>query len=241
MFEADSRFSALMTNSCSVAGNRSLGSTTIIYFCKLRVDRLMNKLLISLLISLGISGAAWAQGDAAAGQGKAAVCAGCHGVDGNSTAPTFPKLAGQSAGYIAKQLKDIKSGARPSPLMVGFAAPLSDQDMADLGAYFATLEVSSGTAADAELVAKGEEIYNAGVQAKGVAACAACHAPDGAGNSLAGFPAVKGQYAMYVDGQLKAFRGGSRANDPAKMMQDTAAKLSDAEIAAVSAYIETMK
>ncbi|MEH6651062.1 MAG: c-type cytochrome [Motiliproteus sp.] len=200
----------------------------------------MNKLLISLLISFGISGVAMAQGDAAAGEGKAAVCFGCHGADGNSISPAFPKLAGQNTSYITKQLKDIKTGVRPSPLMVGFAAGLSDQDMADLAAFFGAKEANNAAATDAVLVAKGQAIYSAGVQSKGVAACAACHSPEGAGNGLAGFPAVKGQYAMYVDGQLKAFRSGSRANDPSNMMRDLAAKLSDDEIKAVSAYIETM-
>ncbi|MEH6469728.1 MAG: c-type cytochrome [Halopseudomonas sp.] len=200
----------------------------------------MNKLLISLLISFGISGAAWAQGDAAAGQGKAAVCFGCHGADGNATAPSFPKLAGQNANYLVKQLKDIKGGVRPSPLMMGFAAGLADQDMEDLAAFFSTLEVSQGAATDADLVAKGQAIYSAGIQSKGVAACAACHSPKGAGNGLAGFPSVKGQYAIYVDSQLKAFRDGGRANDPSSMMRDVAGKLSDGEIKAVSAYIETM-
>lgn len=200
----------------------------------------MNKLLISLLISFGISGVAMAQGDAAAGEGKAAVCFGCHGADGNSISPAFPKLAGQNPSYIAKQLKDIKTGVRPSPLMAGFAAGLSDQDMADLAAFFGAKTANNAAATDADLVAKGQAIYSAGVQSKGVAACAACHSPEGAGNGLAGFPAVKGQYAMYVDGQLKAFRSGSRANDPSNMMRDLAAKLSDDEIKAVSAYIETM-
>lgn len=200
----------------------------------------MNKLLISLLISFGISGVAMAQGDAAAGEGKAAVCFGCHGADGNSISPAFPKLAGQNPSYIAKQLKDIKTGVRPSPLMVGFAAALTDQDMADLAAFFSAKPANNSAATDADLVAQGQAIYSSGVQSKGVAACAACHSPEGAGNGLAGFPAVKGQYAMYVDGQLKAFRSGSRANDPSKMMRDLAAKLSDDEIKAVSAYIETM-
>tara|TARA_R110001583_G_C5571489_1_gene402101 strand:- start:199 stop:801 length:603 start_codon:yes stop_codon:yes gene_type:complete len=200
----------------------------------------MNKLLISLLISIGVSGAAWAQGDAAAGQGKAAVCFGCHGADGNATAPTFPKLAGQHPGYIVKQLKDIKGGARISPMMVGFAAGLAEQDMQDLAAFFSGQTVSKGVVADADLVAKGKAIYSAGIEDKGVAACAACHGPQGAGNGLAGFPAVQGQYGMYVEAQLKVFRDGARANDPAAMMRDLAAKLSDTEIKAVSAYIETM-
>ncbi|MFT5722260.1 MAG: cytochrome c553 [Motiliproteus sp.] len=200
----------------------------------------MNKLLISLLISIGVSGAAWAQGDAAVGQGKAALCAGCHGADGNGASPAFPKLAGQHPSYLVKQLKDIKGGVRISPMMVGFAAGLAEQDMEDLAAYFSTLEVTKGVATDADLVAKGEAIYSAGIQSKGVAACAACHGPDGAGNGLAGFPSLKGQYSAYVEAQLKGFRDGARANDPAAMMRDIAGKLNDGEIKAVSAYILTM-
>lgn len=197
----------------------------------------MNKLLISLLVSLGISGFAFAQGDAAAGQNKAAVCFGCHGADGNGNAPTFPKLAGQSANYLAKQLQDIKGGVRQSPMMMGFAAGLAEQDMQDLAAFFSGLEVKAGQTdpAKAEL---GKKIYNSGIADKGVAACAACHGPAGEGNDLAGFPSLKGQYAAYVDGQLKAFSSAARANDPNGMMRDVAKKLSDAEMAAVASYLE---
>ncbi len=200
----------------------------------------MNKLLISLLVSFGISGAAMAQGDAAAGQTKAASCFGCHGADGNSTAPSFPKLAGQHPGYIAKQLADIKSGARPSPMMAGFAAGLSAQDQQDLGAFFSTLTTSTGTV-DAALAAKGAEIYSAGLAAKGVAACSACHGNSGEGNAQANFPTLNGQYAAYVESQLKAFRDGTRANDPNSMMRGVAARMSDADIKAVSAYVEGLK
>ncbi len=200
----------------------------------------MNKLLISLLISIGASGAAWAQGDAAAGQGKAAICSGCHGADGNANAPSFPKLAGQHANYLVKQLKDIKAEVRPSPMMLAFASGLTEQDMEDLGAFFSTQTVSKGDVTDADLVAQGKEIYSAGIQSKGVAACAACHGPKGEGNGLAGFPAVKGQYDLYVDAQLKAFRDGGRANDPSAMMRDISGKMSDGEIRAVSAYILAM-
>jgi cytochrome c553 len=200
----------------------------------------MNKLLISLLISIGVSGAAWAQGDAAAGQGKAAVCFGCHGADGNATAPAFPKLAGQHANYLVKQLKDIKGGVRPSPMMMAFASGLADQDMEDLAAFFSSLTVSKGEVADADLVAQGKKIFSSGVPSKGVAACAACHGPNGEGNGLAGFPAVKGQYSMYVEAQLKAFSKGDRANDPSAMMRDIAGKMSESEIKAVSAYILAM-
>jgi len=200
----------------------------------------MNKLLISLLVSFGISGFAFAEGDAAAGQSKAAVCFGCHGADGNATAPSFPKLAGQSATYIVKQLQDIKSGVRQSPMMAGFAAGLADQDMEDLAAFFSGLEVKVGET-DPAKAEQGEKIYTAGIADKGVAACAACHGPAGKGNALAGFPSVKGQYAAYVEGQLKAFSTGARANDPNGMMRDVAKKLSDAEMAAVASYLEGLK
>lgn len=197
----------------------------------------MNKLLISLLVSLGISGFAHAAGDAGAGQTKAAVCFGCHGADGNATAPTFPKLAGQNEKYIVKQLKDIKGNVRPSAMMAGFAAGLSEQDMEDLAAFFSGLELKPGTSTDAT----GASIYSAGLADKGVAACAACHGPAGEGNALAGFPSLKGQYGMYVEAQLKAFRDGARANDPSSMMRDLASKMSDADIKAVAAHIEGMK
>lgn len=201
----------------------------------------MNKLVISLLVSLGISGVAFAEGDAAKGQAKAAVCASCHMADGNSLAPTFPKIAGQKASYIAKQLKEIKEGARTAPIMVPFAGMLAtDEDRANVAAYFASQKVKAGNPANAELAAKGKVIYETGVLNKGVAACTACHGPAGEGNELAVFPQLQAQHAMYIEQQLKAFRAGSRANDPAGMMRDIASKLSDDEIKAVAAYIQTM-
>ncbi len=200
----------------------------------------MNKLLISLLVSLGISGYAMAEGDAAAGQVKAAACVACHGADGNSPAPTFPKLAGQNPSYIAKQLKDIKNGVRPSPMMMAFANMVgTDEDRANVAAFFSSQTVKAGTA-DAELAAKGKMIYTAGIPGKGVAACVACHGPAGEGNDLAVFPQLQGQHAAYTETQLKAFRDETRANDPSRMMRDVAAKLSDKEIKAVASYLQAM-
>ncbi|WP_207060714.1 cytochrome c [Motiliproteus sp. SC1-56] len=196
----------------------------------------MNKLLISLLVSLGIAGFAHAEGDAEAGQAKAAVCFGCHGADGNATTPTFPKLAAQHENYLVKQLKEFKSGDRPSATMAGFAAGLSEDDMADLAAFFGSLEVKLGDTSDA----RGQEIYEAGLADKGVAACGACHGTQGEGNALAGFPTLKGQYATYVEAQLKAFRDGARANDPNGMMRGVAANMSDADMKAVATYVEGM-
>lgn len=197
----------------------------------------MNKLLISLLVSLGITGVAHAAGDPAAGQQKTAVCAACHGADGNSIAPNFPKLAGQNENYLLKQLKEIKGGVRTVPEMTGLLDAMSEQDLADIAAYFASKSVQIGQAA-ADQVAAGEAIYRAGVAEKGLAACTACHAPNGQGNNAAGFPALTGQSATYIESTLKKFAAGDRSNDPSGMMRDIAVKMSDAEIKAVAQYIQ---
>ncbi len=201
----------------------------------------MNKWLISLSIAaFVVSSAVQAAGDAAAGQEKSAVCASCHGVDGNSINPIWPSLAGQHPGYIVKQLQDFKAGARQDPVMGPMAMPLSDEDMVNLAAFFSDQEVKGGAAA-ADQVELGEKIYRGGNLASGVSACAACHAPNGVGNPAANFPAVAGQHAPYVEKALKDFRGAMRVNDSAKMMQAIAAKMTDAEIAAVAQYIQGLQ
>ena len=197
----------------------------------------MNKLLISLLVTFGISGGAQAAGDAAAGQANAGVCAGCHSADGNSAVPNFPKLAGQNAAYLLKQLTEIQSGSRQVVEMTGLLANFSEQDLADIAAYYASQKVQIGQTSE-ELVAAGQQIYRAGLMEKGVAACTACHSPNGTGNASAGFPALSGQHAAYVEKQLMAFRNGARANDPNGMMRDIAAKLSDTDIKAVADYVQ---
>ncbi|MCG6575582.1 cytochrome c4 [Pseudomonas sp. AF32] len=207
----------------------------------------MNKLIVSLLLTLGISGVAHAAGgsasivaDAKAGQAKAAVCGACHGPDGNSMAPNFPKLAGQGERYLNKQLHDIKSGKRTVLEMTGLLNNLSDQDLADISAYFASQKGSVG-AADPKLVARGEALFRGGNLEKGLPACTGCHAPDGKGNAPAGFPHLGGQHAQYVTKQLTDFRKeeGGRANDgDAMTMRTIARKLSDEDIAAVASYIQ---
>ncbi len=197
----------------------------------------MNKLLISLLLTIGLTGVAHAAGDAAAGKGKTAVCGACHGADGNSAIANFPKLAGQNEKYLIKQLNDIKSGKRPVVEMTGLLDALSEQDIADISAYFAKQNGTVGHAAK-DLVEQGQQIYRAGIADKGVAACTACHSPTGGGNAQAGFPAIGGQHAAYTEKQLMTFRKGERNNDPQQMMQDVAGKLSDAEIKAVASYIQ---
>ena len=185
------------------------------------------------LASTGVSAA----GNAEAGKAKATNCAGCHGVNGNSTNPAWPKLAGQHASYIAKQLADFKAGKmRSDPLMGGQVAGLSSQDMKDLGAYFAKQTGSQGGASK-KLVASGEKLYRGGNKKKGVAACIACHGPTGAGNPGAKFPKLSGQHAAYVEKAMKDFRSGKRTNDTNKMMQIIAEKMNDKEIKAVASYI----
>ena len=194
-------------------------------------------LTLAALVGLATFGNAQAAGDAEAGKAKSATCAACHGPDGNSVAPNFPKLAGQHAAYIAKQLAEYKSGERKNATMNGMAAPLSEQDMADLAAFYAAQEVKVGQAAE-DKVALGESLYRAGNAASGVAACAACHEPTGIGNPMANFPSLSGQHAEYTATQLKYFRSGERANDAGAMMRGVAGKMTDAEIEAVSQYIQ---
>ena len=205
----------------------------------------MNKLIVSLLLTLGITGVAVAaegplKGDATAGQAKAAVCGACHGPDGNSPAPNFPKLAGQGERYLTKQMQDIKSGKRTVLEMTGLLTNLSDQDLADIAAYFASQKGSVG-AADPKLVARGEKLFRGGDLEKGLPACTGCHSPNGAGIAAAGFPHLSGQHATYIAKQLTDFRKeeAGRANDgDTAIMRTIARKLSDEDIAAVSSYIQ---
>lgn len=198
----------------------------------------MNKLLVSLLLTLGLTGMAHAAGDAVAGQGKVAVCGACHGADGNSLAPTFPKLAGQGERYLLKQLNDIKSGVRAVVPMTGMLSSLSEQDLADIAAYFASQNMSVG-AADPKRVARGQELFRGGKLEQGMPACTGCHSPTGAGNAAAGFPKIGGQHADYIALQLTGFREGERTNDgDTKIMRSIAEKLSNKDIAALSSYIQ---
>jgi len=206
----------------------------------------MNKLKFAVVMFAAILAApAMAAGDAAAGEKKAAVCAACHGQDGNSPGGDFPSLAGQGEKYLTKQLVGYKSGARANPIMQGQVAGLSEQDMADLAAFYASKTVKGGSA-KADLVAQGERLYRGGNPATGVAACAGCHGPAGQGIDAAGFPALAGQHASYTELQLRAFRAAGREdlgapsyrrNDDGSMMQSVAAKLSDTEIRAIASYI----
>lgn len=177
-----------------------------------------------------------AGGNVAAGQAKAAICAGCHGADGNGGAdPTWPKLAGQDPDYIAKQLADFKSGARKDPIMSGMATPLSATDMKNLGAYFASLKAKPGAASDALLAKQGQKIFRGGNAKMGVSACMSCHGPSGRGIPPR-FPKVSGQNTAYTQKQLLAFKAGNRAND-GETMTRTAFRMSEQEIKAVAEYM----
>jgi len=195
------------------------------------------RLMFGILVAAGVLAAPAAMAaNIEAGKAKSAMCASCHGADGNGGAdPTWPKLAGQGAPYIVKQLKDFKSGARKDPIMAGMAAGLSDADMANLGAYFGSLEPSAGAARTADLAKDGERIYRGGIANRGVAACMSCHGPSGAGIPPH-FPRLSGQKAAYTKKQMLAFKAGSRAND-GKVMTMIAFKLSEGEIEALSEYM----
>lgn len=207
----------------------------------------MKNVVILASLLLGLSQATAAQtGDAANGKELSVTCSACHGADGNSAAPTFPKLAGLGEKYLLKQMIDIRDGARPVPTMVGQVDNMSDQQLADLAAFYAS-QARSGGQADPDLVALGEKVYRSGVAERKVAACTACHSPNGKGNAPAGFPALAGQHADYIAAQLKAYRKGyedesGRTNDGDTMiMRSTAFGLSDKEIEAVASYASGLK
>ena len=183
---------------------------------------------------------AMAQGDATRGKEKSAVCAACHGADGNSTVAMWPNLAGQHAAYLERQTTLIRSGARSVPEMAGIAAGLSDQDIADLAAYFAAQD-SKPAVADPALIGQGQRLFRAGNPKTGVPACMACHGPAGAGNPLAGFPALAGQHAVYTAKMLSRFKSGDTWGEDdtgSTVMAGVAELMSESEITAVSSYIQ---
>ena len=195
---------------------------------------------VAAMLSLLVSLPAIAGGNADAGQGKSAICAACHGTDGNSAIPNWPKIAGQHASYLERQLGLIKSGARPVPEMAGILGSLSEQDMADLAVYYSNQTISPGVADQATLI-DGERLYRAGNLLTDVPACMACHGPAGEGNPLAAYPALAGQYAVYTEKMLKGFRGGSRwgeEDEASEIMTDVTLRLTDYEIKAVSTYVQ---
>jgi cytochrome c553 len=177
-----------------------------------------------------------AQGDAAAGQAKSALCGSCHGADGNSLLAMNPKLAGQSARYMVKQLQDFKSGARAGVTMAAMVLSLSDQDMEDLAAWYSSQQPTL-QGANPESIELAQRLYRAGNSEIAVAACSACHSPTGKGNAPAGFPSLSGQHAEYTLQQLKDFRSGVRQNDGGEMMRTVVERLTDKELEALASYV----
>jgi cytochrome c553 len=197
-------------------------------------------LAASVVSLLSWSNAARAEGNATAGQAKAATCAACHGVDGNSVNPEWPSLASQHSQYIVKQLKAFKGGVRKSDMMTPMAMGLSDQDMEDLGAYFAG-QTARGLEADKSKVELGQRLFRGGNAKTQTPACLACHGPSGRGNPMAMYPSIRGQQAIYVSAQLNAYKKGSRTTDATKAMNEIAAKLSDEEIQAVASFVQGLR
>ncbi len=211
------------------------------------------KLIAPLLIAVALLGAQFpafaadashepakaAKPDLAKGEASyGAVCAACHGADGNSGTPAYPKLAQQHPEYLVKQLQEFKSGKRANPIMMGFASALSDEDMKNIAYWVASKKAKPGFAKDKELVTLGERIYRGGIADRQVPACAGCHSPNGAGIP-AQYPRLSGQHSDYAIAQLTSFRDGVRKNS--LQMTQVAAKMNDKEIKAVSDYVAGLR
>lgn len=198
---------------------------------------------LGVCLALGFGGQiAYGKGDPLQGQTKSAPCVTCHSTDGNSVVGQWPKLAGQHAGYMVKQLIEFKKGQqglRWNPQMDPFVANMTEQDMEDLAAYYAEQTMSTGEASSA-LVELGRKIYHGGIAQQGVPACAACHGPSGLGNDLANWPRLAGQHADYTKTQLLNYQNGTRRNGPG-MMNGIAKRMTAPQIEAVSSYINGMR
>ncbi len=196
----------------------------------------LSAILVTAFLSITFMPVLLAQGDAAAGQAKSALCAACHGGDGNSALAVNPKLAGQNASYLVKQLQDFKSGARAGTTMSAMVLSLSDQDMQDIAAWYASQQPTI-LGANPEMVELAEAMYRGGNKELSVTACSACHSPTGSGNAPAGFPALGGQHPEYTLQQLKDFRAGVRQNDINGMMRTVVERLTDKELEALASYV----
>jgi cytochrome c553 len=200
---------------------------------------LLSWIVASALLLAG-AGLKAQEGSPEAGQGKSVTCGACHGADGNSiTATLGPSLAGQHARYIERQLQAYKAAERANAGMQGYASALSDQDMADIAAYFAEQQMAV-KGADPAFVENGERIYRGGIPERGIAACIACHGPNGMGNPLSGYPRVSHQHAEYLSQTLRDYRAGIRRSDATlnQMMRNVAEMLLDDEIAALASYMQ---
>jgi cytochrome c553 len=184
--------------------------------------------------------AAMAEGSVEAGKAKSLTCAACHGADGNSLNPEWPNIAGQHESYFESTIRSYRDGTRDNVLMTGQAMMLSDEDIADLAAYYAAQTPAEQTA-DPSMVRTGERLYRGGNMATGVSACIACHGPGGKGNLPAAYPALAGQHATYTQMQLVAYADESRKSDQNQMMRNIAVRLTADEMAAVASYIQGLR
>jgi len=194
------------------------------------------------LLALSAQAESLVAGSAEAGKAKAITCTACHGSAGNSVNPLWPNIAGQGAPYLLTQLQAFKAGTRSDPLMTSQAMLLSDQDMADLAAYFESLPSAAQAVANPALVDKAEALYRGGDVSDQIAACIACHGPTGRGNPAANYPAIAGQHSAYAAKQLRDYATGARKSDgKTRMMRDIAAKLSEDEIVALASYVQGLR
>lgn len=228
----------------------------------------MKKKILALSVTLFFASCStllYAKGDASSGKDKTASCAGCHGENGNSMMPMFPKLAGQHSAYLVSQLTAFKNGSRDDATMAPMVMAFEADDFADMAAYYSTQQISSNEMPVLEmddddeddeyeddeqaeqgpdidtLMAMGSDLYRNGDLEREVSACIACHGPFGEGNKPAGFPALKSQHADYLIKSLTDFKSGTRSNNPDNMMHMIATKMTDTEIKAVSYHISMMK
>lgn len=195
---------------------------------------------IIMTLALGFSSAAMAEGSADAGKAKSAVCAACHGPDGNSVNPEWPSLAGQHPGYIVSQLQNYQAGNRQNVLMSPQAAALSEQDMADLAAFYSA-QTNTPKEADPDLLSRGQQLYRGGDPDRGITACIACHGPKGQGNPLAGYPAIASQHSTYLATQLRLYASGERKSDANQMMRNIARQMTEKDIVAVSSFMQGLR
>ena len=198
------------------------------------------KKIMSILTLLATSCFVMAGGDPVAGKSTAIICIGCHGSDGNSTNPIYPKLAGQGAAYLAKQLVDFKSGERKEEHMTSMVEAIAKEDIPNLAAYFSRQKRKPGSVSTVDQ-RLGKQIFHNGVSGKGISACDGCHGVKGEGNAAIRFPALAGQHTEYITKALKEFRSGKRHNDAGEMMRRIAANLSNEEIESLASYIASLK
>ena len=198
------------------------------------------KIIFATVCFLLMLSLAHAEGDVIAGEKKATVCAACHGKDGNLVSPEWPKLAGQHAKYLLKQIQAFKkgqSGGRFNATMTPLVANLSQQDMEDIAAYYASQKTTIGKA-DPKLLKRGQQLYRGGDFSKQIPACSACHGPAGLGNGEAGFPKLSGQNAGYIVEELLDYQEGKRTSDINQIMRDITHQMSKDDMVAVASYIQ---